>query len=240
MKTLVLFVIVVFCSVEVWSQGSIPLLGNPAPSFEANTTNGKLNFPGDFGKSWKILFSHPKDFTPVCTSEILALAKMQNEFNDLGVKIAIISTDDVISHKQWKQSMEDIFRERNDTSKIYFPFIDDNSTLISNKYGMLHAWENTTRDVRGVFVIDPDNVIQTIIFYPMNLGRNMDEIKRVVVALQTSKKSDVLMPANWKSGGDVLMRYAPYTESDLKENPDLKNQFYKVGVNMWFKKGQGK
>jgi peroxiredoxin 2/4 len=239
MKTVSLLVIAVFCSITMWSQNNIPMLGNSAPSFEANTTNGKINFPGDFGKSWKILFSHPKDFTPVCTSEILQLAKMQNEFESLGVKIAIISTDDILSHQQWKQSMEDILKENNDTSKIYFPFIDDSNAKISNQYGMLHAWENTTRDVRGVFVIDPENKIRTVSFYPMNLGRNMDEIKRTIIALQISEKSNVLMPANWKYGGDVLMPYLPYSESDLKENPDLKNQFYKVGMNMWYKKGQG-
>jgi peroxiredoxin (alkyl hydroperoxide reductase subunit C) len=215
------------------------MIGESAPSFEANTTNGKLEFPEDFGKSWKILFSHPKDLTPVCTSEILELAKMQNEFKNLGVKIAIISVDDLSTHFQWKQLMEDILKNDKDSVKIDFPFIDDSNAKVSNKYGMIHAWENPTRDVRGVFIIDPDNVIQTINFYPMNIGRNIEEIKRSIVALQTSKEDHVLIPVNWKLGDDVLMPYVPYSESELVQNPELKNQYYKVGVNMWYKKETG-
>jgi peroxiredoxin (alkyl hydroperoxide reductase subunit C) len=212
------------------------MLGETTPSFVAETTNGKIEFPKDFGNSWKMLFSHPKDFTPVCTSEILQLAKMQGEFDELGVKIAIISVDDLSSHNAWKQYMEGILQESKDSVKINFPFIADNGGRVSDKYGMLHAWENETRDVRGVFIIDPENVIQSISFYPNNVGRNMEEIKRVIVALQTSEKDQVLTPANWNYGDDVLMKFLPYSESDLIENPDLKDQYYKVGVNMWYKK----
>ena len=231
MKNL-LFLGFILCTITAWSQNGIPLLGQQAPAFEAKTTNGKINFPKDYGKNWKIIFSHPKDFTPVCTSEILELAKMQSEFSDLGVSIVIISTDDLSTHFQWKQSMEDIL----DGEKINFPFIDDRNAKISNRYGMLHAWENKTRDVRGVFVINPDNKIRSINFYPLNLGRNMEEIKRIVVALQVSEEQQVLMPVNWKKGDDVLMTHLPYMESELEENPDLKNQYYKVGINMWFKR----
>jgi peroxiredoxin (alkyl hydroperoxide reductase subunit C) len=212
------------------------MLGETTPSFIAETTNGKIEFPKDFGNSWKMLFSHPKDFTPVCTSEILQLAKMQDEFDKLGVKIAIISVDDLSSHNAWKQYMEGILLESKDSVKINFPFIADNGGRVSDKYGMLHAWENETRDVRGVFIIDPENVIQSISFYPMNIGRNLEEIKRVIIALQTSEKDQVLTPANWNYGDDVLMKFLPYSESDLIENPDLKDQYYKVGVNMWYKK----
>jgi peroxiredoxin (alkyl hydroperoxide reductase subunit C) len=239
MKKPGLLIIAMFIGTMVWSQNRIPMIGESAPSFEANTTNGKLEFPEDFGKSWKILFSHPKDLTPVCTSEILELAKMQNEFKNLGVKIAIISVDDLSTHFQWKQLMEDILKNDKDSVKIDFPFIDDSNAKVSNKYGMIHAWENPTRDVRGVFIIDPDNVIQTINFYPMNIGRNIEEIKRSIVALQTSKEDHVLIPVNWKLGDDVLMPYVPYSESELVQNPELKNQYYKVGVNMWYKKETG-
>jgi peroxiredoxin (alkyl hydroperoxide reductase subunit C) len=239
MKKPGLLIISMFIGTMVWSQNRIPMIGESAPSFEANTTNGKLEFPEDFGKSWKILFSHPKDLTPVCTSEILELAKMQNEFKNLGVKIAIISVDDLSTHFQWKQLMEDILKNDKDSVKIDFPFIDDSNAKVSNKYGMIHAWENPTRDVRGVFIIDPDNVIQTINFYPMNIGRNIEEIKRSIVALQTSKEDHVLIPVNWKLGDDVLMPYVPYSESELVQNPELKNQYYKVGVNMWYKKETG-
>jgi peroxiredoxin (alkyl hydroperoxide reductase subunit C) len=212
------------------------MLGEQAPSFVANTTNGKLEFPEDFGTSWKILFSHPKDFTPVCTSEILELAKMQDEFSDLGVELAVISTDDLTSHHDWKRHMEDILVGSYGSGNIDFPLIEDNSGIVSNKYGMLHAWENPTRDVRGVFILNPANQIKSINFYPLNIGRNMEEIKRVVVALQTSEKEQVLIPVNWNEGDDVLMKYVPYTETELAQDPGLEDQYYRVGVNLWYKK----
>ncbi len=236
MKTVVLSLAIVLCALSLHSQSRIPMLGESAPSFNANSTNGTFEFPKDFGNSWKILLSHPKDFTPVCTSEILQLAQMQSEFEELGVKLAIISTDKLDSHFEWKQLMEDILVESGHSNKIEFPLIEDDNARISNKYGMLHAWESPTRDVRGVFIINPQNKIKSINFYPLNIGRNMEEIKRVVVALQTSERDQVLIPVNWEEGDDVLMKYVPYTEQELAANPDLENQYYKVGVNMWYKK----
>jgi peroxiredoxin (alkyl hydroperoxide reductase subunit C) len=239
MKKIILLVVAVFYALTVWSQNSIPMLGVTAPSFTAESTNGKIHFPEDYGKSWKMLFSHPKDFTPVCTSEILQLAKMQDEFDELDVKIAVISVDELSMHFEWKQYMEDILlADTEEPIKINFPFIDDNSARVSNKYGMLHAWENETRDVRGVFILNPENEIQSISFYPNNIGRNLEEIKRLIIALQTSDRDQVMTPVNWKQGDDVLLKHIPYSESELMENPDLKDQFYKVGVNMWFKKEQ--
>ena len=224
-------------TVSTFGQKSeIPLIGEKAPSFHANTTNGEINFPEDFGKSWKILFSHPRDFTPVCSSEILALATMQNEFKDLNVKIAIVSTDNIMQHQSWKQSIEEIEVQGKKVGKIIFPFIDDESSAISRKYGMLHDPVSTTKDVRGVFIIDPDNVIQSINFYPMNIGRNMVEIERIVVALQNSKSNQVLMPANWKVGDDVLMPFKPFENSELANNPKLAEQYYNIGDYMWYKK----
>ena len=237
MRTVCLFFIALFCATLINAQNIIPLIGNEAPSFEANTTNGKLDFPHDFGKSWKILLSHPKDFTPVCTSEILELARMQDEFQNLGVQIAIISTDDLLSHQQWKQSMEDILKSEHNNAKIDFPLIDDSKTRVSNKYGMLHAWDNTTRDVRGVFIIDPENKIQSVLFYPMNIGRNMVEIKRLVVALQYSKQENVLTPVNWEVGDDVLMPYMPNINPELSSNDELTNEYYKIGINLYYKRG---
>jgi peroxiredoxin (alkyl hydroperoxide reductase subunit C) len=238
MKKISLLLVIISCGLFAWSQGEIPMLGEQAPSFTANTTNGKLEFPEDFGKSWKILLSHPKDFTPVCTSEILELAKMQDEFDKLGVKLAVISTDDLTSHQDWKQYMEGILMESTGHGKIDFPLIDDQNGRISNMYGMLHAWENPTRDVRGVFIVSPSNEIKSINFYPLNIGRNMEEIKRVVVALQTSEREEVLIPANWKQGDNLLMKYVPYTSEELANNPELANQYYKVGINMWYRKTQ--
>ena len=231
-----LLLIVSFFGTEALTQGRIPMLGEQAPSFNAETTMGKIAFPDDYGKYWKILLSHPKDFTPVCTSEIMELAKMQQDFDRMGVKLAVISTDDLASHVAWKGLMEDLLVEYAHSEKISFPLIDDASARVSNKYGMLHAWEDQTRDVRGVFIIDPENYIRSINFYPMNVGRNMVEIKRVVTALQLSDSEQVLTPANWNNGDDVLMKYVPYSEEDLLSNPALKDQYYKVGINMWYKK----
>jgi peroxiredoxin (alkyl hydroperoxide reductase subunit C) len=241
MKKISLVFSILFISLIAWPQGRIPLLGETAPSFIAETTNGKINFPKDFGNSWKMLFSHPKDFTPVCTSEIMGLAKMQDDFDKLGVKIAIISVDDLTSHLSWKQYMEDLLlSETGDSIKIKFPFIADNNVRVSNYYGMLHAWDNQTRDVRGVFIISPENKIESIMFYPNTVGRNLEEIKRTILALQTSEKEQVMTPANWKYGDDVLMKTIPYQESDLVNNPGLKDKYYLIGINMWYRKESNK
>jgi len=214
----------------------IPVIGSKAPSFTANSTNGELTFPNDFGKSWKILFSHPQDFTPVCSSELLELAYAQKDFNDLGVKIAVISTDDVATHKMWKASLEELDYKGRGTQKISFPIIDDKSIAISKTYGMIHSAESTKRDIRGVYIIDPNNVVRSINFYPMTVGRNMEEIKRTVLALQTSDKLEVSMPANWKAGDDVLLRHYPYTDQQLADNPAIKDEYYNLGDRIWFMK----
>ncbi len=237
MKRIFLVLVLAVFSLTAISQKSESLLiGDDAPSFKANTTNGKLNFPSDFGDSWKILFSHPRDFTPVCTSEILQLAHMQKQFDDLGVKIAIISTDNVSQHAMWKKSIEEINVPGKESVKIMFPLIDDEDVKISRLYSMIHDKTSTTKDVRGVYIISPDNVIQTINFYPMQVGRNIDEIVRTVEALQAVAENDVLTPANWTPGGDVLLPYSPYPSKELDENPELKKQYYNVGTHMWYKK----
>ena len=185
----------------------IPLLGEDAPAFTAPTTNGTLNFPGDLGKKWKILFSHPADFTPVCSTEILELAQMQNDFDQLGVSLAIISTDLLSRHVAWKKSLEEISYQGQKPVKIKFPLIEDSDRRISNSYGMISPKVNDTKGVRGVYIIDPENKIASINFYPMSVGRNMAEIKRTLLALQTTQKQQVLMPANWNPGDDVLLPY---------------------------------
>lgn len=220
------------------SKETIPLIGSKAPSFKTESTNGKIDFPKDFGDNWKILFSHPKDFTPVCSSEILELANLQPEFKKLGVKIAIISTDDVHTHVQWKAHLEELNYKNRGQLKINFPLLDDEDAKISQAYGMLHKPISTTKDVRGVFIIDPDNVVRSINFYPMQVGRNMDEIVRIVEALQATSKEKIVTPANWTLGDDVMVPYFPYTKGQLRENPDLKNNFYNVGSKMWFRKGE--
>lgn len=239
MKNSLLAFIMVFFLGTVFAQDvKIPLIGSKAPSFTAVSTTGEITFPESLGKSWKILFSHPRDFTPVCTSELLELAYSSKDFEELGVKIAIISTDDIGQHMMWKSHLEELDYKNRGPQKIEFPIIDDSSASASKKYGMLHAPTSTTEDVRGVFIIDSKNIVRSINFYPMSIGRNMDEIKRIVVALKTSDELKVSIPANWNNGDDVLIPHFPYTEQQLADNPDLKKEFYNVGNRMWFKKIQ--
>jgi len=241
MKTRIIIAIVLFFSVtQLWSQGKstsrIPLIGEDAPSFTAESTNGQITFPDNFGSKWKILFSHPADFTPVCSTEILELAHMQNEFDRLGVKIAVISTDTLYKHISWKKSLETLKYKGMDPVKIDFPLIDDNSWSASKSYGMLHAPTSTQRDVRGVFIIDPNNKVRAIYFYPMEIGRNMDEIRRTVVALQTADKQKVLIPANWEPGDDVLIPYVRSSKDAENMTTGIDRDIYKVSWYMTFKK----
>jgi len=217
------------------SKFAIPLIGDYAPSFTAKTTNGYLTFPSDFGTSWKILFSHPRDFTPVCSSEIIELATMEDEFKKLGVKIAVISTDSLNRHFQWKKALEEISYKGRTPVIINFPLIADDDYDISMRYGMIHKKYNKRMDVRGVFIISPENKVCAIYFYPSNIGRNMEEIKRVVTALQVAGR-DCSTPANWISGEDVLVPHFPYTESELNANPGLEKNYYNYGPFIWFKK----
>ena len=229
-----------FFAVQAWTQESantkVPMIGDVAPSFTAESTNGTIYFPEDFGNKWKIIFCHPADFTPVCSSELLELGSMQKDFSDLGVKLIVLSTDNVDSHEQWKKSLETIKYKNQELVDITFPLVEDKSHDIARKYGMIHPNNNSTKDVRGVYFIDPDNKIRAMLFYPMNIGRNTDEIKRVVMALQTSDKAQVLTPANWQPGGDVML---PYTEQSsnqmgemLKNDPNL----YQLSWYMTFRK----
>jgi peroxiredoxin (alkyl hydroperoxide reductase subunit C) len=230
MKRFVLIISIMLFAITAWSKkNETPLIGDKAPSFKENSTKGMLNFPEDFGKSWKILFSHPLDFTPVCTSELCGLALNQEKLDSLGIKIAVVSIDEIDRHLLWVEFMERVLNESDKDVKINFPIIADLSGKVSKSYGMLHSSMNDKRDVRGVFIIDPDNIIQAITFYPMSVGRNMDEILRTVAALQLTQNENVLTPFNWSPGDDVLVPYPPYTDDELKNNPELKNQYYNVG-----------
>jgi peroxiredoxin (alkyl hydroperoxide reductase subunit C) len=214
----------------------IPLIGETAPSFTAESTNGKLTFPDDYYGKWKILFSHPAAFTPVCTSELIELALMQKDLDKMDTKVVVVSTDGLNSHIAWKKSMESIRYKDTETPKMTFPLVSDAGLEISKKYGMIHSYSSTTRDIRGVFVIDPNDKIRAIFFYPMNVGRNMDEIKRTVVALQMADGKNVLTPANWMPGGDVLIP-APKTEADAEKLASRKDpDMTELAWYFWFKK----
>lgn len=213
---------------------TIPLIGSVAPTFTAGSTNGTVVFPDDFGRSWKILLSHPQDFTPVCSSEIMELANHQEEFKKLNVDLVVMSSDALSTHKDWKKALEELDYKGKPIEKIAFPLVDDQTKAVSKMYGMMHSKSNSTRDVRGVFVVDPNNIIQAIYFYPMGVGRSTDELLRLVTALQATANGNVMTPANWQSGNDLLVHIPPdvnKTQSQVDEEG-----FYKLSWFMWYKK----
>lgn len=185
---------------------SMPRLGDPAPAFTASTTQGPITFPGDYTGRWVILFSHPADFTPVCTTEFMTFASMQDEFARYHTDLVGLSVDGLYSHIAWLRTIKDTitFRDLKDV-EVTFPLIDDVSMEVARKYGMIMPGEDTTKAVRAVFVIDPQGIIRTIIYYPLSLGRNVDELLRVVKALQTADHFGVATPADWRPGDRVIV-----------------------------------
>lgn len=213
---------------------TIPLIGSVAPAFTAGSTNGSVNFPGDYGNSWKILLSHPQDFTPVCSSEIMELANHQAEFDNLGVKLVVLSSDALSTHMDWKKALEELDYKGKKIEKIKFPLVEDPDKVASRMYGMMHPETNSSKDVRGVFVVDPDNIVQAIYFYPMVVGRSTDELLRLVKALQATTSGSVLAPANWQTGNDLLVNIPPAVEMTQSQVDD--EGFYKLAWFMWYKK----
>jgi peroxiredoxin (alkyl hydroperoxide reductase subunit C) len=185
-----------------------------------------------------VLLSHPQDFTPVCSTEIMELAYLQDEFDKLGVKIVVVSTDPVDTHVQWKKAMENLNLNNRGNVKIKFPLVDDENIAISKQYGMIQSATNSTRDVRGVFVIDPDNIIQAVSFYPMKVGRSTDELIRLVSALETTYSGKVSTPVNWKAGNDLLVPIPPKTDS--KNTTDVPDGYYSPTWFLWYKKANQK
>jgi peroxiredoxin (alkyl hydroperoxide reductase subunit C) len=224
----------------IWAQDKatkgFPMIGDNAPAFTAESTTGTINFPADYGNKWKILFSHPADFTPVCTSEILELANSQSDFDKLDSKIVVLSVDNVDNHVQWVKSMETLKYKNREPVKIKFPLVADKNLVISKEYGMIQPNTSSTKDVRGVFIIDPKNKIRAIFFYPMEIGRNLEEIERALLALQTSEKEHVLTPANWEPGGDVLMPFDKSNSTATKSTSADDDNYYQVAWYMQFKK----
>lgn len=228
--------LVVICAMSFSQSNKIPLIGAKAPSFTSESTNGKITFPDDFGKKWKILFSHPQDFTPVCSSELSELAYMQSDFKKLNAQIAVISADNLEEHKRWKTWLESIDYKGRGKQIIEFPLIDDQTYFASKQYGMLHEPTSTNKDIRGVYIIDPNDIVRSINFYPMQVGRNMQEIERILMALQIADQQMVFTPANWRNGDDVIVPHYPYTVEELAADPEISDEFYNVGGYMWFKK----
>jgi len=215
----------------------IPLIGTKAPSFKAPSTNGPVSFPGDFAQKWKILFAHPRDFTPVCSSELLELAFVQDEFTKLNTQIIIISVDRMVSHLSWKNDLEQIEYKGRGKISINFPLVVDSSSAISYKYGMIDPKLNGSQTVRGVFFVDPENTIRAFQFYPSEVGRDTDEILRTLKALQAHDANPhTVLPGNWHPGDDYMLPML--SEEDKKElkKPDSKIHF--INWYMIFKKAE--
>ena len=184
----------------------MPRIGEKAPSFEAVTTQGKIHFPEDYKGKWKILFSHPADFTPVCTSEFMTFGRMSDEFEALNCQLVGLSVDGLYSHIAWLRTIHEKIEYRGMKGiEIKFPLIEDISMNVARLYGMIQPEESTTSAVRAVFFIDPEGIIRTIMYYPLSLGRNFDEIKRVLIGLQTSDRFNVALPADWRPGDEVIV-----------------------------------
>ncbi|HCC86229.1 MAG TPA: peroxiredoxin [Porphyromonadaceae bacterium] len=185
---------------------SMPRIGDKAPSFTAKTTQGVINFPEDFAGKWKILFSHPADFTPVCTSEFMTFASMQKDFENLNCQLVGLSVDGLYSHIAWLRTIKEKIEYKGMKEvEVTFPLIEDITMEVAKKYGMIQPNENSTQAVRAVFFVDPKGIIRTIIYYPLSLGRNFDELKRILLGLQTADEFGVALPADWRPGDDVIV-----------------------------------
>ena len=191
---------------EQQQQFSMPRIGDKAPEFKAVTTQGEINFPSDYNGEWAILFSHPADFTPVCTSEFMTFAHLEEKFANANCKLVGLSIDGLYSHIAWLRTIKEKikFNGMKDI-EVKFPLIEDISMEIAQKYGMIQPGESKTQAVRAVFFIDPKGIVRAIIYYPLSLGRNFDEIYRALIAMQASDKFNVATPADWYPGDDVII-----------------------------------
>lgn len=191
----------------------LPLIGDKAPAFQALTTNGTVNFPEDYKGKWVLFFSHPSDFTPVCTTEFMTMASMKEEFSQMNVELLGLSVDSLYSHIAWIRKIEELEWNGMKNVKIDFPVIADLNTKVSTLYGMLQPNVSSTQAVRAVFIIDPEGIIRSIVYYPLTTGRNFDEIKRMIQALQKSDETHNSTPANWRPGDDLIIS-TPITVAD--------------------------
>lgn len=194
----------------------IPRIGDPAPDFKALTTHGEIQFSDWHKNSWVVLFSHPADFTPVCSTELVEFARRNDEFARRNAKLIGISVDSIHSHLAWRENLRQIL-----DVELPYPLIADVSTDVSQKFGMIHPGASATATVRAVFVIDPKRVVRALVYYPMNVGRNIDEIMRLLEALQTADTNACATPANWKAGEKVIVP-PPKTVNEVKERDSHK------------------
>jgi peroxiredoxin (alkyl hydroperoxide reductase subunit C) len=190
---------------------SMPRIGDIAPDFTAMTTQGEVTLSSWQQGAWVLLFSHPADFTPVCSTELSEIARRGQELAARGVKPIGLSIDSIHAHQAWRQSLREIMGVT-----IDYPMIADNNAAVAVKYGMIHPGASVTATVRAVFLIDPKRVIRAIVYYPLNVGRNVDEILRLVDALQTADKHGVACPVNWRPGEKVIVP-PPKTDKEVED-----------------------
>ena len=186
-------------------QFKMPLIGDDAPVFTAVTTQGNINFPEDYKGKWVILFSHPADFTPVCTTEFMTSGAMLEEFKAINVELLGVSVDSLYSHIAWLRKIQELEWGKYKNINVTFPLIEDIKMDVAKKFGMIQPGASTTQAVRAVFVIDPEAKVRAILYYPLSTGRNFAEIKRLVVALQKSDSDLCATPADWQEGDDVII-----------------------------------
>ena len=196
---------------ETFAPPTLPRIGDIAPDFTAQTTRGEVNLSKWQEGKWVLLFSHPADFTPVCSTELTELAKRNKDFEQRNVKLLGLSVDSIHSHLAWTQNLQKILDVR-----LPYPLIADSNRAVSELYGMIHPGESASVTVRAFFFIDPKRTIRAIIYYPLNVGRSVDEILRVTDALQTADGKGVACPVNWKPGDKVIVP-PPKTEKDVDE-----------------------
>jgi peroxiredoxin (alkyl hydroperoxide reductase subunit C) len=184
----------------------MPRIGDKAPEFHAVTTQGPIKFPSDYSGKWIILFSHPADFTPVCTSEFMTFATMEKRFEEAGCKLVGLSVDGLYSHIAWLRTIKEKIEYKGMKNvEVNFPLIEDITMEVARKYGMLQPGESTTKAVRAVFFIDPKGIIRAIIYYPLSTGRNFEEIYRSLIAMKTADAFSIATPADWQPGDDVIV-----------------------------------
>lgn len=212
-----------------------PLIGTPAPAFTANTTQGVINFPADYSGKWVILFSHPADFTPVCTTEFMTFATMHDEFRALNTELVGLSIDSLYAHIAWLRRINELEWNGMKNVQVQFPLIEDLQMNVAKKYGMIQA-QSAINAVRAVFIIDPNGIVRTILYYPASTGRNFDEIKRIVIALQKADAEQCATPANWKPGDDVIVP-PPGTCGTAKERAEGQGVDYALDWFLSFRKG---
>ncbi len=218
----------------------MPLLGDKAPSFVATTTQGQINFPEDYKGKWVILFSHPADFTPVCTTEFMTFAKLEDDFKKLNTYLIGLSVDSLYSHIAWLRKIHELEWKGMKNLEVKFPLVEDIRMDVAKKYGMIQPNQSNTQAVRAVFIIDPEGLIRTILYYPLSTGRNFDELKRIIQALQKADKESCATPADWREGDDYIVPPAGSCGT-AKERVESKDEdMYCLDWFLCFKKDKNK